>query len=68
MTGVGWASAAQVAEAIRRGETPAVEALAEQLDRIARVDSELCSVVTVDAEAAQRRAEEADSALAAGEV
>jgi amidase len=46
----------------------AVEALAEQLDRIARVDSGLCSVVTVDAEAARRRAEEADKALAAGEV
>jgi amidase len=46
----------------------AVEVLAEQLDRIARVDSGLCSVVTVDAEAAQRRAEEADKALAAGEV
>jgi len=46
----------------------AVEVLAEQLDRIARVDSGLCSVVTVDAEAARRRAADADRALAAGEV
>jgi amidase len=68
MAEVGWASAGQVAEAIRRREMSAVEVLTEQLDRIARSDAQLCSVVTLDAEAARRRAEEADKALAAGEV
>jgi amidase len=68
MAGFSWASAEQVAKAIRRRETSAVEVLAEQLDRIARYDSGLCSVVTLDAEAARGRAEEADKALAAGEV
>jgi hypothetical protein len=48
MAGGGWASAGRVAEAIRRREMSAVEVLAEQLDRIARVDSGLCSVVTLD--------------------
>jgi Asp-tRNA(Asn)/Glu-tRNA(Gln) amidotransferase A subunit family amidase len=52
--GGGWASAAQVAEAIRRRELSAVEVLAEQVDRIARVDSGLCSVVTLDADGAEK--------------
>jgi amidase len=66
MTAFSWASAGQITEAIRRRETSAVEVLAGQLDRIARVDSELCSVVTVDADGAGRRAQQADKAVAAG--
>lgn len=68
MAGFSWASAHQVAEAIRRREISAVEVLAEQLERIERYDAELCSVVTLDAEGARRRAEEADKALAGGQV
>jgi amidase len=68
MIGFGRASAGQVAEAIRRREVSAVEALDRQLDRIAQYDPGLCSVVTLDADGARRRAEAADKALAAGDV
>ena len=68
MAGYEWATALQVAEAIRGGQVSAAEVLAGQLERIARVDAELCAVVTLDAEGAQARAEEADKALARGEV
>ena len=68
MGGFGWAGAQQIAEAIRRRQVSAAEVLAEQLERIARLDAELGSVVTLDAEGAHARAEEADAALARGEV
>jgi amidase len=68
MTELGWASACEVAAAIRRREVSAAEVLADQLDRIQRRDARLRSVVTLDADGAQRRAAEADRALARGQV
>jgi amidase len=68
VAGFGWAGAVQIAEAIRGRQVSAAEVLAEQLERIARLDGELGSVVTLDAEGARGRAEEADKALARGEV
>jgi Asp-tRNA(Asn)/Glu-tRNA(Gln) amidotransferase A subunit family amidase len=68
MIGFAWASAGQVAEAIRRREVSAVEVLAGQLDRFAQYDPGLCSVITLDAGGARRRAEGADKAVEAGEV
>ena len=68
MAGWSWAGARQVAAAIRGREVSAVEVMAEQLGRIERYDAELCSVVTLDADGARRRAVEADKALAAGKV
>ncbi len=68
MAGLGWASAVQIAAAIRGGQVSAAEVLAEQLERIARLDAELGSVITLDVGGARTRAEEADKALARGEV
>jgi amidase len=68
MAGWGWAGAGQIAEAIRRGQVSAADVLADQLDRIARVDADLHCVVTVDAERARARAAEADKALARGQM
>ena len=68
MTGFGWASVLQIAEAIRGRQVSAAEVLAEQLERIALLDAELGAVVTLDADGARARAEEADRALARGEV
>ena len=68
MAGYEWASAVQIAEAIRGRQVSAAEVLAGQLERIARLDAELGAVVTLDAEGARARAEEADKALARGEV
>jgi len=68
MAGPGWASAGQVAEAIRRRDVSASEVLEEQLDRIQRHDTRLRSIVTLDAAGARRRAAEADQALTRGQV
>ena len=68
MGGFDWAGAVQIAEAIRGRQVSAAEVLAEQLQRIARLDAELGAVVTLDAQGACARAEEADTALARGEV
>jgi amidase len=68
VAGYEWASAVQIAEAVRGGKVSAAEVLAGQLERIARLDAELGAVVTVDPEGARARAEEADKALARGEV
>jgi amidase len=68
MNGLGWASAYQVAAAIRRRDVSAAEVLVDQLDRIQRHDASLRSVVTLDADGARRRAAEADEALARGQV
>jgi amidase len=68
VAGFGWASAVQIAEAIRGRQVSAAEVLVEQLERITRLDAELGAVVTLDAEGARGRAAEADRALARGEV
>jgi Asp-tRNA(Asn)/Glu-tRNA(Gln) amidotransferase A subunit family amidase len=52
VAGFGWAGAVQIAEAICCRQVSAAEVLAEQLERIARLDAELGSVVTLDAEGA----------------
>ena len=48
VAGLGWASAVQIAEAIRGRQVSAAEVLAEQLERIARLDAELGAVITLD--------------------
>lgn len=57
MAGFGWASAVQIAEAIRGRQVSAAEVLAEQLERIAGLDAELGAVVALEAEGAGARAE-----------
>ena len=66
--GLGWASAHQVAAAIRRRDISVAEVIGHQLDRIQRYHARLRSVVTLDADGARRRAAEADEALARGQV
>ena len=61
-------SASELARAIRAGQVSAVDAVSEQLARIERFNGALNAVVTLDAEAARRRARDADRALEAGEV
>lgn len=63
-----WAGAVEIAAAIRAREVSAVEMLEEQLDRIARLDADLHAVVTLDAEGARARAQQADTALTRGDV
>src|SRR5215469_434075 len=65
---LGWASAHQVAAAIRRRDISVAEVIGHQLDRIQRYDARLRSVVTLDADGARRRAAEADDALARGQA
>jgi amidase len=66
----GWqyASASEVAAAIRAGKVSSLELTKLALDRIERLNPKLNAVVTVTAEEALRRAKEADAALAKGEV
>jgi amidase len=66
--GYEWATALEIAEAVRGRQVSAAEVLAGQLERIERLDAELGAVVTLDPEGARARAEEADKALARGEV
>jgi amidase len=61
------ASAGALASALRRGELGSEELLDCYLDRIARLDPAVHSVVTLDAEAARTRARRADIARAAGQ-
>ncbi len=49
MAGYEWATALQIAEAIRARQVPAAEVVASQLERIARLDAEPGAVVTLDA-------------------
>jgi Asp-tRNA(Asn)/Glu-tRNA(Gln) amidotransferase A subunit family amidase len=51
--GFGWAGAVQIAEAIRGRQVSAAEVLAEQLERITRLDAKLGAVVTLDARGAR---------------
>lgn len=60
-------TASQLAQAIQRREFSAVEVLEAHLDHIARHNSTLNAIVTLDAESARQRANEADAALARGE-
>jgi amidase len=61
-------SARDLADRIRRGEVSSREALDHLLDRVARLDGPINSVVTIDGERARDEADDADRALAAGDV
>lgn len=56
----------ETAEAVRRGETKAVEVLDECLERIDRLNPELNAFVVVDADLARREADRVDAEVAAG--
>ncbi len=66
----GWqyASASEVAAAIRAKRISSLEVTELALDRIGRLNPTINAVVTVTAEEALRRAREADAALARGDV
>ncbi|HEX8212533.1 MAG TPA: amidase family protein, partial [Longimicrobium sp.] len=63
-----FASTADLAAAIRTGQISAVEALQAYLAQIARHNPTLNAVITLDAERAAVRAQEADAALRRGEL
>lgn len=60
-------SAAELGEAVRAGETTAVEAATAYLDRIAEVDGDVRAYLHLDREAALAQAREVDERIAAGE-
>lgn len=62
-----FASAAEIAAAIRSRELSAVEVLDSCLRRISELNPTLNAIVTMDADAARARARAADAALARGE-
>jgi amidase len=61
-------SAGSIAEAIRARQVSSREVLDALLERVARLDGPVNSVVTIDAERAQREAAAADEALNRGEL
>ena len=63
-----FATAAELAEGIRRRRFGATDVVEAHLAHIARHNSTLNAVVTLDQEGARRRAREADAALARGEL
>lgn len=66
----GWqyASAGAAANAIRSKKVSSVELTKLMLDRIDRFNPKINAIVTITAEAAMRRAKEADAALAKGQI
>src|SRR4051812_7031477 len=63
-----WMSATELAGAIRRREVSSREALEHLLARVDVLDRTVNSVVTIDAARARAEADDADAALARGEV
>jgi amidase len=61
-------TAQELAISIRRGQLSAAEILEAHLTQIARYNPQLNAIVTLDEERARARAQEADRALARGEV
>ncbi len=61
-----FADACALAAAIRRGDVSAREAVDRVLDRIARLDGDLCAYALVDADGARAAADRADAKRAAG--
>lgn len=61
-------TAAELGKRIRSGEVTAVEAVTAALEQIKRLDGELNCYVTVDEEAALKRAEEVQKKIEAGEL
>jgi amidase len=68
MMDIVFASARQVAAAIRAGHVSATEVLEAYLAQIASHNPALNAIITMDAERARERAREADEALARGEL
>ena len=62
-----FASATELAAAIRSREVSALEVLDSCLDRISELNPTLNAIITMDADAARARARAADAALARGE-
>lgn len=62
-----YASATEIAAAIKAGETTSVEVLEQYIDRVNRYDPDINAVVVHDFERAREAATAADAALAAGE-
>ena len=63
-----YASATEIAQAIREKRISALGTLEAHLDRIARLNGAIHAIIVLDAEGARRRAQEADDALARGEL
>ncbi len=68
MSELAYATARELAQKIQQREVSSREALDYFLERVARLDKPINSVVTIDAERARSEADEADAALARGEV
>jgi amidase len=68
MSDIAFQPAHALADAICRRELSSRELLEHYLDRIERLNPPLNAVVTLDAESARRAADDADAALARGEV
>jgi amidase len=62
-----WRTATELAAAVRTGAVRARDVVEDHLARIERHNPRLNAVVTLDAENARRRADEADAAVARGE-
>jgi len=62
-----WRTATELATAIRTREVSARDVVEDHLARIARHNPRLNAIVTLDADGARRRADEADAAVARGE-
>jgi amidase len=63
-----FSSTTQLAAAIRAGHVSATEVLAAHLAQIEKHNSALNAIITMDIEGAHKRAQEADEALARGEL
>ncbi len=66
MTDTVFADACALAAAIRRGDVSARDAVDRVLDRIARLDGDLCAYALVDADGARAAADRADAKRAVG--
>ena len=68
MSELAYRSATDLAKAIRQREVSSREVLDDLLARVAKLDSTINSIVTIDADRARAEAATADAALARGEV
>ncbi len=68
MKNIVFSSTTQLAVAIRTGEVSSTEVLEAHLAQIAARNPTLNAIITMDVEQAQKRAREADEALARGEI
>ena len=68
MAQLAWSSAISIARKIKAKKISSREALDYFLARVEKLDKPINSVVTIDADRARREADEADAALARGEI